>query len=408
MSIIRKISIILIAILVILFVYFHIPLLAGEESGVETLVDGNTKFAFDLYAKLKEKEGNLFFSPYSISTALAMTYVGARGNTEKQMAEVLHFILKDDSLHSVFAELQTQLNAVQEKREIELSIANSIWGQEGYDFLKEFLDIINEYYQGKVKLVDFIEACENARNQINKWVEQKTKDKIKELIKPGILNPLTRLVLVNAIYFKGKWEKEFEKKLTKDTPFWLTPEDTVHCPMMQQKGSFNYCENDSLQILELPYLGDDLSMFVLLPREVDGLNKLENSLTIDNLNKWMNVSNKEIKVYLPKFKMTSGFSLGKTLYDMRMTDAFIPYKADFSGMNGSKELFISKVIHKAFVDVNEEGTEAAAATAVVMLKAVAVPKQPIVFRADHPFIFLIRDNNSGSVLFLGRLVDPTK
>ena len=407
MSIIRKISIILIAILVVLFVYFHIPLLAGEESDVKTLVDGNTKFAFDLYAKLKEKEGNLFFSPYSISTALAMTYAGARGNTEKQMAEVLHFILKDDSLHSAFLELQTQLNAVQEKGEIELSIANSIWGQEGYDFLKEFLDIINEYYQGKVKLVDFIEACENARNQINEWVEQKTKDKIKELIKPGILNPLTRLVLVNAIYFKGKWEKEFEKKLTKDTPFWLTPEDSIHCPMMQQKGSFNYCENDSLQILELPYLGDDLSMIVLLPREVDGLKKLENCLTIDNLNKWMNVSYQEIKVYLPKFKITSGFSLGKTLYDMGMTDAFIPYKADFSGMNGSKELFISKVIHKAFVDVNEEGTEAAAATAVVMLKAVA-PKQPIVFRADHPFVFLIRDNHSGSVLFLGRMVDPTK
>ncbi|MCK4339529.1 MAG: serpin family protein, partial [Candidatus Cloacimonetes bacterium] len=259
----------------------------------------------------------------------------------------------------------------------------------------------------KVKLVDFIVACEDARNQINEWVEQKTKDKIKELIKPGILDPLTRLVLVNAIYFKGKWEKEFEKKLTKDTPFWLTPEDSIHCPMMQQKGSFNYCENDSLQILELPYLGDDLSMIVLLPREVDGLKKLENCLTIDNLNKWMNVSYQEIKVYLPKFKITSGFSLGKTLYDMGMTDAFIPYKADFSGMNGSKELFISKVIHKAFVDVNEEGTEAAAATAVVMLKAVA-PKQPIVFRADHPFVFLIRDNHSGSVLFLGRMVDPTK
>ncbi|MCK4359480.1 MAG: serpin family protein [Candidatus Cloacimonetes bacterium] len=408
MSIIRKISIILISILVVLFVYFHIPLLAGEESDVKTLVDGNTKFAFDLYAKLKEKEGNLFFSPYSISTALAMTYVGARGNTEKQMAEVLHFILKDDSLHYAFAELQIQLNAVQEKGKIELSIANSIWGQEGYDFLKEFLDIINEYYQGKVKLVDFIEACENARNQINEWVEQKTKDKIKELIKPGILNPLTRLVLVNAIYFKGKWEKEFEKKLTKDTPFWLTPEDSVHCPMMQQKGSFNYCENDSLQILELPYLGNALSMIVLLPKKIDGLSELENYLNIDNLNKWMAFSNQEIKVYLPKFKMTSGFSLGKTLYDMGMPSAFSLPPADFSGMTGVKDLYISKVIHKAYVDVNEEGTEAAAATAVVMLKAVAVPKQPIVFRADHPFIFLIRDNHSGSVLFLGRLVDPTE
>ena len=408
MIIIRKISIILIAILVVLFVDFHISLLTAKETDVKTLVEGNTKFAFDLYAKLKEEEeGNLFYSPYSISTALAMTYAGAMGNTEKQMAEVLHFILKDEGLHSAFAELQTQLNIVQKKGEIKLDVANSIWGQEGYDFLKEFLDVINEYYRGKVKFVDFIKACEDARNQINEWVEQKTKNKIKELIKPGILVPLTRLVLVNAIYFKGKWENEFEKKLTKDTPFWVTPEDTVHCPMMHQKSNFNYYENDSLQILELPYLGDDLSMIVLLPKQIDGLKKLENSLTIDNLNKWMNVSNQEIEVYLPKFKMISEFSLGKTLSAMGMTDAFIPHKADFSGINGSRELFISDVIHKAFVDVNEEGTEAAVATAVVMKKILSVPKQPIVFRADHPFIFLIR-NVSGSILFIGRMVDPTK
>jgi len=404
---IRKISIILLAILAIVLCEFNIPAWADENLDTNSVVQGNTKFAFDLYAKLKEKEGNLFFSPFSISTALAMTYAGAKGNTEKQMAEVLHFILKDDSLHSAFAELQKHLNAVQEKGNIELSIANSIWCQKGYTFLKEFLNIINDYYQGKINSVNFITECEDARNRINKWVEQQTNDKIKELIKPGILNPLTRLVLVNAIYFKGKWEREFEKRFTKKMPFWLNSKDTVNCPMMRQQGKFLYRENDSLQILELPYLGNELSMIVLLPKKIDGLQKLEHNLNINNLKNWTDFSSEDVIVYLPKFKMTSEFYLGKTLSLMGMTDAFSYKQADFSGIDGTRELFISEVIHKAFVDVNEEGTEAAAATAVVMLKAVA-PKKPIVFRADHPFIFLIRDNHSGSILFFGRLVEPTK
>lgn len=404
---IQKISIILLAILAIILCEFNIPAWADENLDTNSVVQGNTEFALDLYAKLKEKEGNLFFSPYSISTALAMTYAGARGETEKQMADVLHFILKDDSLYSAFSELQKHLNAVQEKGDIELSIANSIWGQKGYTFLKEFLDIINDYYQGKINFVNFITECEDARNRINKWVEQQTNDKIKELIKPGILNPLTRLVLVNAIYFKGKWEREFEKKFTKKMPFWLNSKDTVNCPMMRQQGKFFYSENDSLQILELPYLGNELSMIVLLPKKIDGLQKLEHNLNINNLKNWMDFSKEDVIVYLPKFKMTSDFYLGKTFSDMGMPSAFLLPPADFSGMTGVKDLYISKVIHKAFVDINEEGTEAAAATAVVMLKAVA-PKKPIVFRADHPFIFLIRDNHSGSILFFGRLAEPTK
>lgn len=404
---IQKISTILLAILAIVLCEFNIPAWAGKNLDTKSVVQGNTEFAFDLYAKLKEKEGNLFFSPYSISTALAMTYAGARGETEKQMADVLHFILKDDSLYSAFSELQKHLNAVQEKGDIELSIANSIWCQKGYTFLKEFLNIINDYYQGRINFVNFITECEDARNRINKWVEQQTNDKIKELIKPGILNPLTRLVLVNAIYFKGKWEREFEKRFTNKMPFWLNSKDTVNCSMMRQQGKFLYRENDSLQILELPYLGNELSMIVLLPKKIDGLQKLEHNLNINNLKNWTDFSSEDVIVYLPKFKMTSEFYLGKTLSLMGMTDAFSYKQADFSGIDGTRELFISEVIHKAFVDVNEEGTEAAAATAVVMLKAVS-PKKPIVFHADHPFIFLICDNHSGSILFFGRLAEPTK
>ncbi|MEA3475246.1 MAG: serpin family protein, partial [Candidatus Cloacimonadota bacterium] len=321
MNNLEKISLTLLAALAFAVFDFNIPVWSDEASDTNSVVQGNTEFAFNLYAKLKEKEGNLFFSPYSISTALAMTYAGARGKTEKQMADVLYFILKDDSLYSAFSELQKHLNTVQEKGDIELSIANSIWCQKGYTFLKEFLNIINDYYQGKINFVNFITECEDARNRINRWVEQQTNDKIKELIKPGILNPLTRLVLVNAIYFKGKWEREFEKRFTKKMPFWLNSKDTVNCPVMRQQSKFLYSENDSLQILELPYLGNELSMIVLLPKKIDGLQKLEHNLNINNLKNWMNFSKEDVIVYLPKFKMTSEFSLGKTLSFMGMTDA---------------------------------------------------------------------------------------
>ena len=369
-------------------------------------MEGNKAFAFGLYEKLKEVEGNLFFSPYSISTALAMTYAGARGNTEKQMGTALHFTLDQKRFHPAFAWLEAQFKTVQEKGDIELNIANALWAQEDYVFLREFLDLIQSNYGTVLNHVDFKRACEAARKKINAWVEQKTKDKIKDLIKPGVLNALTRLVLTNAIYFKGRWESQFKKSRTKESPFWLSIDKSVEVPMMTQKRQFRYMENDSLQILELPYIGDDLAMIVLLPRKVDGLAQLEADLSVENLNMWIgHLRKREVSVFLPKFKMTSQFRLSETLASMGMPDAF-GGNADFSGIDGTKNLFISAVIHKAFVDVNEEGTEAAAATAAVISLTSAPSTPPPTFRADHPFVFLIHDNHSGSILFVGRIVDP--
>ncbi len=406
MTMIRLFSTGLLSVIAFIGLTYGMPAEAKNCQDAKIVVEENMAFAFGLYEKLKEVEGNLFFSPYSISTALAMTYAGARGNTEKQMGTALHFTLPQKRFHPAFACLEAQLKAVQEKCDIELNIANALWAQEDYAFLREFLDLIQSNYGTVLNHVDFKGACEAARKQINAWVEQKTKDKIKDLIKPGILNALTRLVLTNAIYFKGRWESQFKKERTKESPFWLSIDKSIEVPMMTQKRQFRYMESDSLQLLELPYVGDDLAMIVLLPRKVDGLAQLEADLSVENLNVWAGrLKKREISVFLPKFKMTSQFRLSETLASMGMPDAF-GGNADFSGIDGTKDLFISAVIHKAFVDVNEEGTEAAAATAVVISLTSVPSTPPPTFRADHPFVFLIRDNHSGNILFVGRIVNP--
>ena len=257
--------------------------------------------------------------------------------------------------------------------------------------------------------VDFAKDCEAARRKINIWIEQKTNNKIQKLIKPDMITPLTRLVLTNAIYFKGEWASQFEEELTQENPFYITPKTTADVPMMNQENRFKYFESDELQVLEVPYKGDDLSMVILLPIKKDGLTELEDSVNTDRLQEWMNaLAWRQVTVFFPKFTMTCEFKLGSALADMGMPIAFTE-EADFSGMTGEKDLFISKVVHKAFVDVSEEGTEAAAATGVIMeLASVVEPALPAVFRADHPFIFMIRDNHSGSILFIGRVVDPSK
>ncbi len=362
-------------------------------------------FACDLYGRLREKPGNLFLSPYSISTTLAMTYAGARGETEKQIGLVLHCPAQAET-HAAFAEMQAKLNAVQAKKHVQLSVASSLWAQKSYAFLRDFLDLTQTYYGAGVHLVDYRTAAEAARREINAWVEKKTQEKIKDLIKPQMVDAGTRLVLCNAIYFRGDWARQFKKDSTKEAPFKLAPGETVPVPLMNQTGQFGYGEMDALQILELPYAGDDLSMIVLLPKTDDGLPSLDANMTPDNLRAYTAALHPvEVDVFLPKFKMTCGFRLAETLAALGMSDAFDAQKADFSGMTGTKDLFISEVIHKAFVDVNEEGTEAAAATAVVKLATARPMKRPV-FRADHPFLFLIRANATGSILFLGRLADP--
>ena len=382
---------------------------AKTNSDLQTIIKGNSDFGFDLYQRLKGEKGNLFFSPYSISTALAMTYAGARGQTEKEMAGVLHFSLEQELLHSSFSKLQSELNAIQNKGYVKLSIANSLWAQEGYHFLDTFFNLNKKYYGAGLNFVDFEKETEAARKTINIWVKDKTQQKIKELIKPGMVDSLTTLVLCNAIYFKGNWLVQFDKKRTKKDNFYISPDKTIKVAMMNQESRYKYKDFGSFSAIELPYEGNDLSMIVFLPKEIDGLAEFEKNLTNSNVKAWIDrltASYKsEIFVSLPEFKTTCEFELSKILSDMGMPSAFSLPPADFSGMTGRKDLFISKVIHKAFVDVNEEGTEAAAATAVVMLEGIS---RPLMFRANHPFVFLIRENQTGSILFIGRIIDPTK
>lgn len=394
--------------------------LAGEQPAaikqkdVQALAEGNNQFALDLYAKLRSNEGNLFFSPYSISTALAMTYSGARGATAAQMGQVLHFptqgdkqLLGNERIAAAFGELQKGLKTQADKKGYELSVANALWGQDGYDFLDGFLEVVETNYGGRLSEVDFVAATEKARTTINAWVEKKTKNKIKELIKPGVLNAMTRLVLTNAIYFKGAWAAPFQEAATHPAPFTLADGEKVDVPMMNQSDKFKYAEAESAQILELPYGDDELSMVILLPKKTDGLSDFEKNLTPRSLSDWLGgLQERKVVVSIPKFKMTSQFSMASVLKSMGMTDAFAPGAADFSGMNGRKDLFISAVVHEAYVEVNEEGTEAAAATGVVMRLTSAPMDRPPVFRADHPFLFLIRHKQTGSILFIGRVTNP--
>jgi serpin B len=382
-----------------------IPCLA-DEPNQQTIVSGNNKFALNLYQNLKTNEGNLFLSPYSISTALAMTYAGARGETEKQMAQTLCFRpMKNEQFHKTFGEIIKQLNASGEKGGYELVVANALWGQKDYKFLPEFLTLVRENYGGYLQQVDFKTQTEEARKTINTWVENKTKDKIKELIKPEILDPLTRLVLTNAIYFKSKWENRFLPEFTQNSPFFLSGGEKVTVPIMRNTSGFKYAKTRTLQVLELPYANNSLSMVILLPKKIDGIKKLENELTSDKLAALLTeMSEQRVEIYIPKFKITSQLGLSNVLSSMGMPDAFSG-NANFSGMTDSEKIFISGVIHQAYINVDEEGTEAGAATAVMLDGGVFTDKPPV-FKADHPFIFLIRDNQTGSILFLGRVANP--
>jgi len=395
----------LMVVLIIVFAYSSLSSESFSADNSNSVAPSINKFAFDLYGKLKGNEGNLFFSPYSISSALAMTYAGARGDTEKQMAEVLHFEL-GQNIHPLFSELAKKLTSKASASSYQLYIANALWGQEGYPFLEDFIELNRKFYGAGLHAVDFIGGTEEARKTINRWTEEKTEEKIKELIKPGVLDVLTRLVLTNAIYFKGNWATQFDKEATKDLAFHLTEGEKKDVPTMYQMGEFSYMQTEAIECLALPYGKGDLSMVILLPREIDNPSSLEENLSPANLEAWLSSLRKqEVNVYLPRFKVEAAFALKEQLTLLGMSDAFSD-EADFSGIDGTQKLKVTDVIHKAFVTVDEEGTEAAAATAVVVAIKAIVSKP--IFRADHPFVFLIRDNQSGCILFLGRVVDPTK
>lgn len=378
----------------------------------DTVVEANNQFAFDLYSEYKSEKGNIFFSPYSISTALTMTYEGARGKTAEEMQAVLR-IPKDDKKRRLESErIYNQIN--KNSKDYKLSTANALWAQEDYKFLEEYINNVEKYYGGKTTNLDFIKETEKSRVIINNWVEDQTNNKIKNLIPKESVSVMTRLILTNAIYFKGAWVLQFNKKNTKDEDFKTSSGKTVKIPMMKLTGDdaeFNYAKADKVQILELPYDGEDLSMLLILPEE-DSLKKLERSINTKKLSEWKSVLKKQrVDIYIPKFKFETKYFMAETLKKMGMPLAFKWPGADFSGMDGTRNLYIGDVIHQAFVEVNEEGTEAAAATAVIMMWGSAGNiEEPVipVFRADHPFIFIIQQKETGNILFMGRVSNPNE
>lgn len=399
------------------------------KSDVDTLVANSNQFAFDLYSKLAEHDNeNLFYSPSSVSYALAMAFAGANAETAQEMADTLRFTLAPERFHEAFRRLQSDTRT----GGVEFRIANRLWGQTGYHFLPEFLQTTEHCYGAKLAEVDFEHATEAARKQINGWVEKQTADKIKNLIPPDVLDSMTRLVLTNAVYFLGIWEDEFFEELTGQDPFWITSKKQVSIPMMHQTTTFSYGDFDDLQVVELPYRsrcvetlvddstqgydevefpegGSDFSMCILLPRKIDGLADIERQLNDANLQKWTTLRACKVKLNLPRFRVESSFQLEEQLELLGMERPFSINDADFSKMSDNPEgLYIGAILHKAFVDVNERGTEAAAVTAMVMVGGCAMKTEPLKeFRADHPFLLLIRDRKTRMIHFIGRVTNPS-
>ncbi len=378
----------------------------STQQGIQEVVNANNQFAFELYSELnKAEKGNIFYSPYSISSALSMTYEGAKGQTANEMKSVFHF----PDIHILRPNFAAVYNGLNKKdKTYTLNTGNALWVQYDYPLSDDYKNIVEKYYGGKAANLDFSRETEKSRQTINSFIEKQTNKKIKDLLPPGFLNPLTRLVLTNAIYFKGTWEWEFDKSDTREQDFKITPDNIVKVPMMYMdpdKARFNYADIGDLQILELPYKGEEISMLILLPTE--NLNSIEPTLTVEKLAEYR-IQMRETKldaIYLPKFEFDTKYFMKNTLSAMGMPTAFDLVKADFSGMTAAEKLFISEVIHQAYVKVDEKGTEAAAATAVGMFGS-AMPRN--IFKADHPFIFIIQERETGNILFLGRVIDPSK
>ncbi len=381
--------------MVIVFLFINMCLAANAANSVNS-------FGLDLYRVLSGKEGNIFFSPFSISTALAMTYLGADGNTALQMKQVLHF--EDEGLHESFSKLIASLNKPAEG--YKLSIANALWVQRNYPLLETFLRDIDSYYRAPVNTVDFVTDLDNSIRKVNDWIEEKTAGKIKNMLTRDDVDSLTRLILTNAIYFKGKWKMPFDEKLTKKDFFYENETTKVEVDMMELTEKFEYYEDDQVQVLKLPYAGSSLSMLIVLPKVSVKLMELEKDLTKEKIEGWLkNLSETRVQLFLPRFKIQQRLSMKETLMKMGMIDPFTD-RADFSKIDGTRKLKIQNVIHQAFVEVNEEGTEAAAATAVIMGIKMAMPVMPVIFRADRPFMFFIQEETSNTILFMGRLQKP--
>ncbi|XP_029446371.1 serpin B6-like [Rhinatrema bivittatum] len=377
---------------------------------MDAVYKANLAFAIDLLKNLSQDCQNVFISPMSISSALAMVFLGAKGNTATQIAQALHFS-KAREIHMVFHSLLAEI--YHPETNYLLITANRLFGEESFEFIEEFLETTKECYQADLEKVSFIAEFEESRKLINAWVEEKTESKIQNLLSPGTIDALTRLVLVNAIYFKGNWADQFKKEKTTEKQFRINKKETKPVQMMFKKAKFNmtYIGDVQTKLIEIPYVDNELSMIIMLPDDIQdnstGLELLERKLTYKKFMIWTNpevMYNTEVEVSIPKFKMEETYDLKSVLSSMGMSDAFDVHKADFSGMSSNNDLVLSKVIHKAFVEVNEEGTEAAAATATVT-KLRCTPTVPR-FIADHPFLFFILHNQSHSILFSGRFCSP--
>jgi serpin B len=383
---------------------------AAEKAKAEApdraaLVNGTSQFALDLYGQLRKRDGNVFYSPYSISGALAMTSAGARGATLEQMSRTLRFPTPGDRLHEAFAGVSRDV-AAGGKSGTELFIANALWTQSGLSIRPEFRSTVTQTYGAGLTPLDFVRTPEKARLAINDWAERETRDRIKNLVPEGVITPDTRVVLTNAIYFKGAWKRPFDPKATQPDTFTLaTGQRLGDVPFMIQRAAFRSAETNGLQVLDLPYGSGEQSMIVFLPARADGLAELEKTLTAARVTELMSqMTDGDVIVGLPRFKVTAEFRLKEALRGLGMTLPFDFGRADFSGITRLPRLVLDEVVHKAYVEVNEKGTEAAAATAAVVVAASA--RRERVFRADRPFFFLIRDNATGSILFAGRLMDP--
>ncbi|HNS50957.1 MAG TPA: serpin family protein [Anaerolineae bacterium] len=389
----------------------QVPATSAGAARISELVRGNNAFALALYEALRSSERNTFFSPYSISAALAMTYAGARGETEAQMAKVLRFFLPQADLHPSFQALAAELEKRGEGAKgsdgegFRLNIANALWGQESYSFLENYLELLSAYYGAGMERVDFSKA-EEARGLINDWASRKTEERIQDLIPQGGVNELTRLVLANAVYFNAAWATQFDEALTEEGGFTRLDATQVQVPMMSQTESLNYAVDGGFLAVELPYDGRELSMVIVLP-EPGMLDVYDRPLSAETVERLLaGLAPEQVKLTMPKFEFDAQFSLRETLSEMGMPIAFSA-DADLTGMAAERELFITDVFHKAFVKVDENGTEAAAATAVVVGLTAFNPVEPIEVRVDRPFVFLIRDVKTGTILFLGRVVDPS-
>jgi serpin B len=383
----------------------------SAEGDVKNLVDGNNAFALDIYNSLRAENGNLILSPYSISLALAMTYAGARSKTESQMAQTMHFA-PQDQLHPAFNTLdlaleKNHITLNKNQEPMKLSIANSIWAEQTFSFQPDFLDTIALNYGAGVHLADFVNQAEPARKAINGWVSDKTKDKINNLLPQDSVGPDTRLALVNAIYFKADWLNQFDADSTGDAPFYLTDGTEITTKTMHENSLYPYVQGDGYQVVELAYAGETAAMDIIVPDagNFETFESLFNQEILDQIFNGMQPASLELG--LPKFQFTKDLELSDTLKNLGMSDAFDADLADFSGMTGKKDLFIGSVVHKAFIAVDEKGTEAAAASAVTITEAFG-PLFEVNLQIDRPFIFIIRDTVNGQILFIGRVMNPAQ